>query len=542
MYDLYIFLLPLPKIINFLQMKRTLKYLSFFWITQTCFAQNQFPVIENLSSTVNWATNTLTITYDVADADGDNLDIALQFSNDQGKTYVVNSILNPSGDLGFPIQASANKTIICDVSSLSNTNGTFMIRLIADDKQPIDIQTLVNQVDSNRLKSDMDFVEGKRHRTSNPTHLQETRDSLQHHFESLGLFTNIHTFIYSNYAGKNIIGSFPGISNPNNVVIVDAHYDSVANSPGADDNASGTIGVMEIARVLSQYPSKKSMRFIGFDLEEAGLIGSTRYVTNGIDASETIDGVLNLEMIGYYSDLPNTQELPFGFNILFPDATNAVINNQYRGDFLNNVGNLTSLSLFDLFNSTAAQYVPQLKVISLLVSGNGEIAPDLRRSDHAPFWESDRKALMLTDGSEFRNNNYHLPGDISGALNFTFMSNVVKATLATMASLVEVQHADWATTSFSNTVGLQNVFKCEWSIKSRINAENQLFVQHKGCLPNEALLEIFDEKGALILSQNVALINEFETNIHLNASLAKGFYFAKISTEEGQFSQKLLIN
>jgi Peptidase family M28 len=520
-------------------MKRMLKYITIFLFSQTSFAQNQVPVIENLSSTVNWATNTLLITYSVTDFEGDALEISLGFSADGGKIFANNPFINPTGDLGFPIQAGTNKTIECDISSLANLNGTFLFRVIADDRQTIDIQSLVNEVDSNRIKADMNFVAGKRHRTSSPVHLQETRDTLQHHFEQLGLYSNIQNFSFGNYQGKNIIGTFPGSTNPDNVIIVDAHYDSVANTPGADDNASGTVGMMEIARILAKYPAKKSIRYIGFDLEESGLLGSIKYAGSGQPVTGTIDGVFNLEMIGYYSDQPNTQELPAGFNILFPAATAEVIANQYRGDFINNVANTFSESLMNLFKTNATLYVPQLKVINLKAPGNSEVAPDLRRSDHAPFWDTGRKALMITDGSEYRNNGYHLPQDSAALLNFTFMTNVVKATLASVANLAEIQHATWATTSFTNTVGTKNVASCKWSIKSRIDADNQLFIQHEGCLPDEALMEIFDEKGSLLTSQNIQLANEFETTIHLNNTLPKGLYFVKISTEEGQFSQKV---
>jgi Peptidase family M28 len=521
-------------------MKRMLKYLSFIWISQTCFSQNKIPVIENLSTTVNWATNALTITYDVADTENDALEIALQFSADNGKIFAINPFLNPTGDIGFPVNAGTNKTINCDLSSLANINGTFMLRLIADDKQAIDIQTLVNQVDSNRLKGDMDFVEGIRHRTAGATHLQETRDSILHLFENLGIYSNIQSFTYGTTQGKNIIGTFPGVTNPDNVIIVDGHYDSVATSPGADDNASGTIGMMEIARILGQYPSKKSMRFIGFDLEEAGLVGSIRYVTTGIPANETIEAVFNLEMIGYFSNLPNTQELPVGFNLLFPDATAAVILDEYRGNFINNIGNITSQSLLNHFKASATQYVPDLKVINLLVSGNSEIAPDLRRSDHAPFWDSDRKALMITDGSEYRNNNYHLPGDLSSKLNFNFLTNVVKATLASMATLAEIQHADWETTTFNHTVGLSNIFDCNWSIRSNIEVNDEIYIKSGGCLEDNSTLEIYEEKGALVLSQEVQLSNEFETTIRLDKPMEKGVYFVRINTEKGVFSHKIM--
>jgi hypothetical protein len=209
----------------------------------------------------------------------------------------------------------------------------------------------------------------------------------------------------------------------------------VPGSPGADDNASAVAGVLECARILSQYEFEHSLRFIGFDTEEYGLIGSNRYNLNGIKAYEEIEGVLNFEMIGYYSDSPNSQSLPFGFDMLFPQAAQEVADDDFRGNFITVVGNVASNPLIDAFESAAETYVPDLRVISVAVPGTGMIAPDLRRSDHASFWDNGIQALMLTDGADFRNQNYHTPNDVIDTLDLDFMTQVVQATLATAAEL-----------------------------------------------------------------------------------------------------------
>ncbi len=317
---------------------------------------------------------------------------------------------------------------------------------------------------------------------------------------------------------------------------MDAHYDTVNNAPGADDNGSGTVGVMEIARLLSRYPSKKTQRYIGFDLEEASLKGSINYVTN-IPADEQIEGVFNFEMIGYWSDQPNTQTLPSGFSLLFPAQALEVQNNQYRGDFITNVGNTTAQSLALLFSNAAQQYVPGLKVLTLEVPGNGQAVPDLRRSDHAPFWDSGRKALMLTDGANFRNECYHTPGDtLEDKLNFTFMSNVVKATIAAMAQLVEIQHADWASASFelvhwrsctSNPCGFQIL-------------QNGLLLQADDCFAEAVSLEVYDLKGTR-LSQQTVQVPSGGTIMLPTSNLPAGMYILKIRHSTGVFSQKVMM-
>ena len=493
-------------------------------------AQNRAPVIENLQVSADWSNNRITVRYDVADAEGNALDIQLELSNDDGKRYVLTPVVGISGDVGFPVTPGNDRVIVCDVAALPPSAAQYRLRLTADDRQPFDLQALVNEVDSNRLRADLQFVEGIRHRTAGATHLAAVRDSMKRIFVAAGLYTEEHTFAYSNSTGRNAIGTARGTGQSQKVVIVDAHYDTVSNAPGADDNGSGTVGVWEIARLLSRYPTKKTVRFIGFDLEEAGLIGSTRYVSNGIPAGDSIEGVLNFEMIGFYTTQPNTQTLPAGFNILFPDAYNAVVGNQSRGDFITNVGNTASAALGTLFANAAAQYVPGLRVVSLNVPGNGSIAPDLQRSDHAPFWLAGHKALMLTDGANFRNKNYHTTNDKAAQLNFTFMSNVVKATLAAAAQLAEIQHGDWATTTVDKPVSTQTptvVCNARLTVSPRDRSALLLHLP-ESCPSDDVSIELYDAQGRSVLSRQLQQLGVGKHRIELPMALPNGAYVAKL--------------
>ncbi len=139
---------------------------------------------------------------------------------------------------------------------MTAVSGPFTLRLVAFDHQPFPYQDLVNEVDSNRLRNDLTFVQGIRHRTGGPAHLAETQDTLRNCFAGTGIFVGEQTFTYQGYTGRNIYGTHRGTVQGQQVIVVDAHYDSVVNAPGADDNGSGTVGVMEIARLLSRYPTK----------------------------------------------------------------------------------------------------------------------------------------------------------------------------------------------------------------------------------------------------------------------------------------------
>lgn len=514
------------------------------WPYTALFAQNQAPVISNLFASADWNTNTLTLTYDIADAENDPLEISVGFSDDQGKTYDLTGLLpQPAGDVGFPVMPGAGRTVTCDISALAAFQNTFTVRLVADDKQDFDLQALVNEVDSARLRADLGFVQGIRHRNTGLSHLEDMRDSLRRHFSGLDLFLEEQTFLYSGATGRNILGYAPGTSNAEKVIVVDAHYDTVKDAPGADDNGSGTVGVMEMARLLSRYPAKKTLCFIGFDMEEDGLRGSAAFVSTGIPAGNQIEGVFNFEMIGYYSEQPNSQEIPAGFNLLFPDATTQIAANQYRGDFITNVANSGSAALGLLFTTSAQQYVPGLKVVPLVVPGNGSIAPDLLRSDHAPFWLTDRPALMLTDGADFRNNCYHTPQDtLDGKLSFTFMSNVVKATLAAAAQLAEIQHGDWAVTTFQSVVRTTETPDCEFTFRYDPGNSDVLNFHFTHCFFQEVYLEILDAKGTLIHNE---LLNPNEISPYYGIMahwLPSGIYFAKISWPGGARSQKFAIH
>jgi hypothetical protein len=495
-------------------------------------AQNQAPVIDYVTANINWSTKTLSIAYKVTDAESDPLEISVFFSGDGGKTYNLTGTLSPTGDVGYPIQPGV-RSITCDVSSLAAGNGTYTVRLVADDQQPIDIQQLVNQVDSTRLYNDLKFVEGVRNRTTGPTHLQAVRDSIKRLFWNAGLYGGEHTFALGSYTGRNLLGHQPGTVAPQKVVVVDAHYDTVNVAPGADDNGSGTVGMMEIARILSRYPSKKSLRYIGFDLEESGLVGSTRYVSNGIAAGEHIEGVLNFEMIGYYSEKPNSQTFPTGFSFLFPAAYTISYNDQFRGNFITNVGCDSSASLATAFQNAATQFVPALKTITIVAPGTASIAPDLRRSDHAPFWDAGIKAVMLTDGANFRNLCYHTAQDtLDNKLNMTFMSRVVQASLATAAQLAEVQHGSWATATFQNLVATDAPIPCALRMYMMQDSRNQLVIQSKDCEMTDVKVDIFDAKGAFIAHRELPVFSN-ETEIVALPSLTPGVYMVKIGSNTG---------
>lgn len=125
------------------------------------------------------------------------------------------------------------------------------------------------------------------------------RDAIAQAFASHGLQVELQEFTWQNFAAENVIGTKVGSLYPESMFVVGAHYDSVSN-PGADDDASGVAGLIELARVFATVDTAYSIRFIAFDLEEVGLIGSKRYVEAHL--TDDIRGMIQMDMIARRSD------------------------------------------------------------------------------------------------------------------------------------------------------------------------------------------------------------------------------------------------
>ncbi len=436
-------------------MKKRIIYLVFTLFANFLAAQNHPPNVQILYLYKS-ASFDDGVVANIADADGDTMTASVFLIDEIGSYHFLYSVACQEGE----------NTFTYDDSNIAFTVEGAMISVT--DHQPIDIAEIVALVSEDSLLYYMSAIEGIRNRTTGLTHLEDVKAGMIDNFNTFGLDVRTQDWAYGSYTAQNILGKHVGHTEPNKLLIHDAHFDSVSNGPGADDNGSGTIGVIEAARVLSKFQFKKSLQFIGFDLEEDGLVGSIKYLTQsgGLLASEQLEAVLNNEMIGYYRTEAGTQEMPTGFNILFPATYAAVEQDSFRGNFITNVGNAASQSLITAYHDAAAQYAPELRVLDIAAPGNSQIAPDLRRSDHAPFWDAGYQALMLTDGSEYRNNNYHTPLDVSDSLNFDFMTNVVRANIATLATLAQpISSGSDTTTNILITMSTKEVNAPKWLIQ-----------------------------------------------------------------------------
>ena len=212
-------------------------------------------------------------------------------------------------------------------------------------------------------------------------------------------------------------------------IIVGAHYDVCGEQPGADDNASGVAGLLEIARLLKEQNSALKYRIdlVAYALEEppnfrTANMGSAVHAKMLHDNNIKVKTMICLEMIGYYSDKKRSQEYPVGLMKLFyPRKANfiAVIGKMGQGK--------TTRKIKKDMNDKSS-----VKAISL----NAPSAiPGIDFSDHLNYWKYGYVAVMITDTSFYRNDNYHERSDTLETLDIDKMAEVVKGVFNSIISL-----------------------------------------------------------------------------------------------------------
>ncbi len=250
------------------------------------------------------------------------------------------------------------------------------------------------------------------------SNLEQAREYLEQRLAEMEYQLDHDVFQVQGRSYRNVIVEKKGSLQADKIFLVGAHYDTVPETPGADDNASGVAVLLELARLVVGMKPKITVRFVAFTLEEppyfcSGSMGSLIHAKRCRQQNERLLGMASLEMVGYYSDLRDSQSYPLPFmSWFYPN----------RGNFIAVAGNFRSRHLVrkvakELTNknklpveSTALPFVPALGL-----------------SDHWSFWQMGYPALMITDTSFFRNPHYHLPSDLPETLDYQRMSELVCA-------------------------------------------------------------------------------------------------------------------
>ncbi|MEA5582238.1 M20/M25/M40 family metallo-hydrolase [Nodularia harveyana UHCC-0300] len=226
----------------------------------------------------------------------------------------------------------------------------------------------------------------------------------------------IHTFLVRGKSCHNLILNLPSqtkkIKNDLPPILIAAHYDAVPGTPGADDNATGVAVLLELAKKFADEPVKYPVRFVAFDMEEYGLLGSTEYAALLHKQRQPLRLMISLEMLGYRDLTPGSQRYPSPLQRFYPS----------QGDFIALIGNLRTVP--DLIGMS--RHIRQVGIPSqwLPVPNRGLIVPQTRLSDHAPFWDVGYPALMVTDTAFLRNPHYHKSSDSISTLDLDFLTGV----------------------------------------------------------------------------------------------------------------------
>jgi Zn-dependent M28 family amino/carboxypeptidase len=232
---------------------------------------------------------------------------------------------------------------------------------------------------------------------------------------------------------KNIIGRFGPASGP--LLVIGAHYDShgdasegakhhlgyalETHTPGADDNASGVAGLIELAHLLQQHPPPHPVELVAFTLEEpphfrTEHMGSVWHARSLAEGKRKVQLMLSLEMIGFFSDDEGSQDYPVpGMGLFYPE----------QGSFIALVGRLGDFHAMRRAKAIMAG-ATDLPVFTINAPG---LVPGVDFSDHRSYWREGYPALMVTDTAFYRNTNYHRAGDTYEKLDYRRMAKVVQS-------------------------------------------------------------------------------------------------------------------
>ncbi len=258
--------------------------------------------------------------------------------------------------------------------------------------------------------------------------LEQARKYISEELTEYGYQVSLQEFSAEGKAVYNIEverrGTLPG----DEIVIIGAHYDSVFDCPGANDNASGVAGLLELARLFRHAVPGRTLRFVAFVNEEppyfkTDQMGSLVYARRARKRGERIRAMLSLETIGYFSDVPGSQSYPFPLSLFYPST----------GNFIGFVADTGSRALLREVLKSFRRHGD--------VPAEGVAAPRLLAgidwSDHWSFRTAGYPAVMVTDTALYRYDAYHTAGDTPEKLDYDRLARVIHGLSGVTADLAK---------------------------------------------------------------------------------------------------------
>jgi Zn-dependent M28 family amino/carboxypeptidase len=261
-----------------------------------------------------------------------------------------------------------------------------------------------------------------------PERLAAARDYIETTWRAQGYEVHAQEYQTHGVTCANLEVSLTGASRPREILLFGAHYDSVRDCPGANDNGSGVAALLEIARHFAGLRPALTVRLVAFVNEEPPFFmtrrqGSAVYAKAARARGDDIRLMVSLETLGYYSDAPGSQRYPPLFRFFYPE----------RGDFLGLVSDLRSrrvmrqvAKVFRDRSDFPMQHTATLRWI-----------PGIAWSDHLPFWRQGYPALMATDTAFYRYRYYHTVLDTPDKLAYPAFGRATEALGSCFTALAE---------------------------------------------------------------------------------------------------------
>ncbi len=358
---------------------------------------------------------------------------------------------------------------------------------------------IVSNVSSSNILADLNSFENFGIKSIGTPALNNTQNWIKARYESLG-YTDIveQPFSYSGDTTNNIIVTKTGTLYPNTFLIIDAHYDTI-NGPGTNDNGSGTVLIMELARLLKDVDTEYSIKFIHFSGEEPGLIGSNYYVDNTVVPQNLdISLVFNIDEVGGVNGMVN--DIIVCEKDVAGSSTNNAASAEATTILANCIGFYSNLNT-QISNAYASDYIP--------FENNGEIITGLFEKNQTP--------------------HAHTSTDILANMDADYLFEVTKGALgAALHFAVGI-----------NTLGVPTVDNIEDSINIYPNPTHGILnIDYNTATPKDLELEIRDILGKKIYSTS---INNKIKSLDLSF-LNKGIYLAVFKNSKTSIAKKIIIN
>ncbi|MDY0280816.1 MAG: M28 family metallopeptidase [Salinivirgaceae bacterium] len=346
-------------------------------------------------------------------------------------THYADEIL---ADIGFDLKFMREKPI--DIPTMETTNGKGLYKtggLGAKATSLSKSSTVQDMMAKITIKDVRTYISGLSGESpvevSDQSYTLTTRDTesgepvkmaTQYIYEELrdmnGMRASFHQWDKEDYKGRNVVGELSGTGNPEDVIILIAHLDSISDdaagaAPGADDNASGCAALLSIAKAMSGKSFNRTIRFVFTTGEEQGTLGSQAYVESL--KGENIVAVLNLDMIAY-----NTQD---------PVPTQRVKVRNVKNVY----GNKDDMVIATLYKNVVDTYGLN-ECLNVIITPDGDV-----NGDQSSFWDEDIAAIWVIedDYGNFNESNMHSAKDTLKTLNISYCLAQVQATLGTTAHL-----------------------------------------------------------------------------------------------------------